>query len=162
MVPMTLHNLEAVREECRAMVNKRAIVSGAASLVPVPGMDIAADVGMLMELLPAISRKFGLAKEQIDDYDYQMKMFIFNLIRSAGTEFAGRVITKELIIAAMKRIGLRITAKQIAKYIPIIGQACAVSVSIAAMRYVGNSHVDDCHAIAKQIVGTRALRADWQ
>lgn len=162
MLPTTLHNLETIREECKSMVNKRAVVSGAASLVPLPGMDIAADVGMLMELLPAISRRFGLAKEQIDSYDYQMKMLIFNFIRNTGAEFAGRVITKEIIVAVMKRIGLRLSAKQIAKYIPIIGQACAVSVSIAAMKYVGNSHVDDCHAIARQISGTKALTEDWQ
>ena len=41
---------------------KRAVVSGAANLVPITGLDIAADVGLLMQLLPAINNRFGLSR----------------------------------------------------------------------------------------------------
>ncbi len=52
--------LDAVRLHCKAMVKKRALASGTMTLLPVPGVDIAADVGLLLELLPAINRQFGL------------------------------------------------------------------------------------------------------
>lgn len=156
MLPTTSQNLEIIKEECRTMVTKRAIVSGAAALVPLPAADIAADIAMLMELLPAISNKFGLTKEQIDEYDYQLKMLIFKLIRRTGAEVVGRVVTKEMIIVIIKRIGMRVSAKQIAKYIPIIGQTCAASISATSMKIVGNSHVEDCYKIAKQVVVAKA------
>ena len=65
-IPRKSSELEKIRKDCQWMVSKRALVSGAANLVPVPGADIAVDVGLMMELLPAINRKFGLSPEQID------------------------------------------------------------------------------------------------
>ncbi|MEE4354925.1 MAG: hypothetical protein V2I97_00545 [Desulfococcaceae bacterium] len=161
MLPTQFQNLESIREECKAMVTNRAVVSGAAVLIPVPGADIAADVGILMKLLTSVNRKFGLSKEQIDAYDFRIKMLIFSLITKAGSEVIGRAVTKEIILSILKRIGVRVTAKEIAKYIPVIGQFCAVSVSVGAMKYIGNSHVEDCYRIAKQIAGSKELTLNY-
>ena len=62
MIPATLEQLEQVRKECRTMVRKRATASAGTTLVPLPGTDVLADVGMLMQLLPAINNKFGLSQ----------------------------------------------------------------------------------------------------
>lgn len=149
MLPMSLEELEKVRTSCRAMVRKRAAASGGAALIPVPGADIAADIGMLLELLPAISRKFGLTPEQIDELDSKHKALIYAMIKRIGTELVGKVITKQVVLAALKKVGLRMAAKQVLKFVPLAGQAAAAALSVAAMMYVGNSHVDECFAIAK-------------
>ncbi|WP_245243647.1 hypothetical protein [Mesobacillus selenatarsenatis] len=73
MIPATMSELERVKEECKSMVNKRATASAAAAVVPVPGLDVGADVTIMMELLPAINRKFGLSPEQIDQLDAASK-----------------------------------------------------------------------------------------
>ena len=72
MLPKSMEELESIRASCRTMVKKRAIASSGAVLIPVPGMDIAADVGMLLDLLPAVSKKFGLTPQQIDELDPQL------------------------------------------------------------------------------------------
>jgi hypothetical protein len=104
MIPRNLSELEKIREECQWMVTKRAVVSGVANLVPVPGADIAVDVGLLMELLPAINRKFGLDPEQIDGLDPQVQMMIYNLIVRLGTQMAGQA---EVLNPAIKLHTLR-------------------------------------------------------
>lgn len=66
MIPSSLKELERIRDECKSMVTTRAGLSAGAAIVPVPGADIGADVMLLLEMIPMINRKFGLAPEQID------------------------------------------------------------------------------------------------
>ncbi|MEN9374690.1 MAG: hypothetical protein RIR79_2242, partial [Pseudomonadota bacterium] len=42
-------------------------------------------------------------------------------------------------------------SKQIAKYVPIAGQAVSAVLSYTAMRYVCNQHIDDCVRVAAQV-----------
>ena len=96
LLPRHPKKLEQVRKECRKMVLSRAATSAGVSVIPLPGLDIAADVGLLMKLLPAINRKFGLSPEQIEDLDPARKALIYSLIKRGGKSLVGRVITKEV------------------------------------------------------------------
>lgn len=154
MLPSTLNDLDRLRAECRKMVTKRAALSAGASLVPIPGLDILADVGLLAELLPEINEKFGLSPEQIEELDPQMKMMIANIIINTGPKLAGKLITKEVIASVLKRFGSRLAAKQVVKYVPIAGQAVAGTMSFAAMKWVGNQHINECYELAKRFVET--------
>ncbi len=150
MIPTTLKELEAIREECKSMVTKRAGVSAGAAVIPLPGVDLGADISLLLEMIPAINRKFGLAPEQIDQLDPQIKKTILVVATSVGSEMVGKLVTKELIMMVLKRVGIRIASKQVVKYIPFLGQALAATISFGAMKMVGNSHVDDCFEVAKR------------
>lgn len=119
------------------------------SLIPIPGVDIAGDVGMLLQLIPAINRKFGLTPEQIEELDTRHKVAIYAMLKKVGSDLAGRAITQKLVVAALKKIGARMATRQVLKYIPVAGQAAAVALSVAAMMYLGNSHVDACFEIAR-------------
>ena len=60
------------------------------------------------------------------------------------------MITRPLVLAALKKVSARMAAKQVLKYIPFAGQAAAAALSIAAMMYIGNSHIDECYEIARR------------
>lgn len=148
MLPKTISELNCIRDDCYSMVTKRAIASAGAAAVPVLGLDVAADVGMLMELIPAINRKFGLSKEQIDKLDSSSKAVILQIAKALGTQLVGVVITKELIVQALKLVGKRIAVKQVVKFIPMLGQATSAVMSYFAMKYVGDSHVEECYNVS--------------
>lgn len=131
------------------MVLKRAATSAGVSVIPLPGIDIAADVGLLLQLLPAINHKFGLTPDQIEKLDPERKAFIYTLIKKGGTHLVGKLITKKLIVAALKRVGIQMTAKQAVKYVPIAGQVASAFLGFGAMMYIGTSHIDECYQIAK-------------
>jgi uncharacterized protein (DUF697 family) len=152
MLPKDARKLEQVRAECRKMVLGRAATSAGVSVIPLPGLDIAADVGLLMKLLPAINRKFGLSPEQIADLDPERKALVYMLIKKGGRSLVGRAITKELVIAVLKRVGVQMTAKQAAKYVPIAGQVASAFLGFGAMMYIGASHVDECYRVAKAFI----------
>ena len=149
MLPKSIAELEKIRASCKAMVKRRAATSGGMSLIPIPGVDIAGDVGMLLQLIPSINQKFGLTPEQIDELDTRHQVLIYAMLKKVGTDLVGRAVTKRLVVAALKKVGGRMAAKQVLKYIPFAGQAAAVALSVAAMMYLGNSHIDACFEVAQ-------------
>lgn len=152
MIPQSMSELERIKEECKSMVNKRASTSAVAAAVPLPGLDVGADVVIMMELLPAINRKFGLSPEQIEQLDQAMKGQILVIISSLGSKLVGKFITKEAVVLLLKKVGARIATKQVAKYIPFVGQAVSAGISFGAMKYLGNSHIDECFEVCKRVI----------
>lgn len=80
-------------------------------------------------------------------------------ITSIGSELIGKLVTKQLVLQVLKRVGIRVATKSVAKYVPILGQALAASISFGAMKVVGNSHVDDCYEVAKRVMSTASEAA---
>lgn len=151
MIPYSEKDLDRVANECYSMVTTRAGLSGAVAAVPIPGVELAADIAILLRLLPAISWRFGLSSEQIDQYDAQSKMFIYNLIVEMGSKVAGRVITKEVVLYLLKRVGVNVAASTATKYIPVVGHVAAAGLSFAAMKYIGDAHVAECRKLAERM-----------
>ena len=61
--------LDRVRRECRRLMTTRALAAAATSVVPIPGVDIAVDVGLLTSLLKQINERFGLSEAQVERMD---------------------------------------------------------------------------------------------
>ena len=57
--PENLEELERVKKECMQLVNKRAVLSGAAAVVPLPGVDISADKGVMCVVIVSESSSKG-------------------------------------------------------------------------------------------------------
>jgi len=152
LIPGTVAELDRVRKACRTMVNKRATASAAAAAVPIPAIDIGADVAIMIELLPAINRRFGLSPEQIEQLDSVIKAEILVIISSVGSQLIGKIITKELVVQLLKKIGVKVATKQVAKFIPLIGQAISAGISFGAMKHLGNSHIDECYMVCKRVI----------
>ena len=54
------------------------------------------------------------------------------------------------VIKAATKIGMRLTTKQLAKYVPFAGQIVAAAVGYAAIRYLGEEHMKDCVRVARE------------
>ena len=64
----------------------------------------------------------------------------------------GKVITKEILTLLLKKVGMRITVKQVAKFVPFVGQAVSAGISFGAMKYLGNSHIDECYDVCRKFM----------
>ncbi|MBF7729751.1 hypothetical protein [Pseudomonas sp. N040] len=149
MLAQNLDQLNAIRDECKAMVTRRAGLSAGAAVLPIPGVDIGADVSLLLEMIPAINQKFGLTPEQIEQLPLQLKKITVVAVTSVGSEMVGKLVTKHVLIQVLKKVGVRVTTKAFVKFIPILGQAVAASISFGAMKMVGNAHVEDCYTVVR-------------
>ena len=148
----TREQLDQARDRCRKMVTTRALTAGAASAIPGAAPGIAADIGLLLELLPKINKAFGLDPEQIDALDEQVKQQIFMLAGNVGSQFIGRAVTKEVVLATLKAIGVRTTVKAAASWVPIIGSAVGGALGFGMMKYVGNQHVNECYELIGKLI----------
>ncbi|AVI62518.1 hypothetical protein [Halomonas sp. GFAJ-1] len=149
--------LEAVKKACHAMVTKSSGLSAGSAMIPIPGLDIGSDVAILMRLIPKINEKFGLSPEQIDGMDTESKLFVMTAISNTGSKMAGKYITKKLIVMLLSKMGVKVASKGVAKFVPLVGSAVAGSISFTAMKYMGNSHIEDCYEIA-----LATLEKEWQ
>lgn len=142
--------LAAAVTRSRKLLHKRAVVAAAASAVPVPGLDWAVDAAMLSRLIPEINKEFGLTPQQLDQLDPAKREQVQKAITVVGSVLIGKFISRDLILKAATKIGMRLTTKQLAKYVPFAGQIVAASVGYAAVRYLGEEHMKDCIRVAQQ------------
>ena len=147
---MTIEDLDRIRDECRATVTKRSLVSAGTAVVPIPGIDLIADVGILTKLLPEISAKFGLDHEAVEKMEPRRAEQVLVVATSLGNTAIGRAVTKRVVAAVLRRVGIRLVGKQAAKFVPFLGQAVAASISFSAMKLAGDRHIEDCYETAKR------------
>ena len=129
---------------CRRLLNRRALVAAAASAVPVPGLDWAVDAALLSRLVPQINAQFGLTPEQLDKLPAHTRDQVQKAIGVIGSVLIGKFITRDLVLRAAKTVGLRMTVKQAARYVPFAGQAVSAIMGYTAVRYLGEEHIKDC------------------
>ncbi len=149
---MALDNadMQAAVKRSRKMLHKRALLAGAVSAVPIPGLDWAVDAAMLSKLIPEINKEFGLTPEQLDSLNPKKREQVQKAVTLVGSVLIGKLISKDLVIKAATKIGMRLTTKQLAKYVPFAGQIVAATVGYAAIRYLGEEHMKDCIRVAQQ------------
>lgn len=140
--------LDAVRRECRALVRKRALVSAGAAVLPVPFLDVMVDAGILMQLIPDISQRFGLEVERIEGMEPGQREKVWRLVRVRGSQLIGIVLTRAIVRKTFLDFAGRIVARQIAKFIPLGGQLVAAGLGYFVMRRMAYQHIDDCYAVA--------------
>lgn len=142
--------LAAAVQRSRNLLHRRALVAAAASALPVPGLDWAVDAALLSRLLPQINAEFGLSATQIDQLDPSKREQVQKAIGLVGSVLIGKLVTRELVIRATQKVGLRLTTKQAAKYVPIAGQAVAATIGYATLRYLGEQHLKDCVRVVQE------------
>ena len=135
--------METVRRS-RRLLNRRAVAAGVASALPIPGLDWAVDAALLSSLMPAINSQFGLTPEQLDALPAHQREQVQKAVSVVGSMLIGKFITQDLVLRAVQRVGLRMTTKHAAKYVPLAGQAVSAVIGYTAIRFLGEEHIKDC------------------
>ncbi|MBS5838178.1 MAG: hypothetical protein KID05_03210 [Pseudomonas sp.] len=150
MLIRSLAELDRIRDECKSMVTKRSAVSAGAAAVPIPGLDIGTDVALLVEMLPAINSKFGLTPQHIEQLDTRSKRLIVVAASGIGSEIIGKFVSRTLVMSLLRKMGVKVATKSITRFIPLVGQAVAATISFGVMKMVGNDHIEDCYQVCRQ------------
>jgi hypothetical protein len=75
------------------------------------------------------------------------KLLVYKSVVTIGSMMIGKIMTQQIAIEVLKTVGVRLTAKQASKYVPVAGQALSVALGFAAMKYVGRQHIKDCQRV---------------
>ena len=144
-------NLEQVKQECLALVKKRAKVSAGVAVIPIPFFDVAIDAGMLTQLLPEISERFGLIEGRESAIDLESRAIHWGALKDRTIDFAGLMATRGIVKKTIQGFGGRIAAKQVTKFIPLGGQLVAATMGYTIFKKIATDHIEECYNLAKDI-----------
>ncbi len=140
--------LTAAVRRGRKILHRRALVAAAAGVAPIPGFDWAVNAALLSRMIPKINAEFGLMPDQLDQLTPLERERVQKAVALVGTVLIGKLITRDLVLKAAKTVGLRLTAGQAARFVPLAGQAVSALVGYSAIRYLGEEHLKDCVRVA--------------
>jgi uncharacterized protein (DUF697 family) len=160
VVPATLREIDAVVRDCRRLVSRRALVAAGAAVVPLPGVDWVTDVAVLVRVIPEINAAFGLTPEQIERLAPDRRVVVYKAISAGGSMLIGKLVTRELVMQALRIVGVRLTTQQAAKFVPVAGQVVSAALTYSALRYVCEQHIQQCVAISRMLMLPASKDAD--
>lgn len=140
--------LQALREECRALVRRRALVSAGAAVIPIPFFDVVVDAGVLLSLVPEISRRFGLAAEDIEKMPDEQRTRTWQQIRKRGSQLIGIVVTRAVVRRTFMTFAGRSVSRLLVRFVPLGGQIVAAGLGYFVLRKMAYQHIDDCYEVA--------------
>ena len=152
LVPETPAQIDEVARQCRRLVNRRALVAAGVAVIPLPGLDWLTDVGILLKLIPDINRAFGLTPEQVERMAPDRRVVVYKAISAGGSLLVGKLVTRDLILRMLRLIGARLTTQQVAKYVPVAGQAVSAALTFSALKYVCEQHIRQCMEVSRQLM----------
>lgn len=151
LLPVSSDEIERVSERCRSLVRKRAAISAGVAAVPIPGVDIAADLTSFASMVEDINRAFGLTPEQIERLNPRMRVAAYQAVGTLGGMLVGKLVTKELVIKLLRKSGAKLAAKSAAKVVPLAGQIASAAIGFALFRQMGYQHVEACAKVAREV-----------
>ena len=152
LVPSTTREIDVLRRKCRRLVTRRAAMSAGAAAVPIPGLDVAADIALLMRLIEEINTEFGLTPEQIGRLQPKSRVIVSRAIVGVGGTVVGKVVTREMVGVLLKKAGVNAAVKYSAKMVPVAGQLASAAIGFAAFRVIGYQHVEACARVAEELI----------
>lgn len=152
LVPESPSQIEAVARQCRRIVNRRALMAAGVAIVPIPGLDWITDIGVLLKVIPEINRAFGLTPEQVERLAPDRRLVVYKAISAGGSLLVGKLVTRDLILHALKIVGVRLSTQQAAKFVPVAGQALSAALTFSALKFVCEQHIRQCIAVSKQLM----------
>lgn len=142
--------LAAKRAACERHVTTAALASAANGLNPIPGADVAVDLGILVKLFAEIRASYGLSDERLDSLRHSAVPAVARL----ATDVL-KYATREGALMLLKHFAGRQAAKSLMRYVPFIGQAIAAGLGYAITSNAGASYLDECHQLAEQALQHR-------
>jgi uncharacterized protein (DUF697 family) len=151
VVPSTPEQIDAAAKQSRRLVTRRAAVAAGVAALPVPGLDLLTDVGLLMKVIPEINAIFGLSPEQIERLAPDRQLVVYKMLSASGGLLVGKLVTQDLILRVVRRLGVRLTVQQVAKFVPLAGQVVSAALTFGALKIVCQLHIQECIDVARQL-----------
>ena len=142
----SLDQLNNIKSNCHSSIEDYALGSAATGLVPVPGLDIAADVGLMIKMFSSLRSRYSLDNVNSSDFSHYVV-----LTQAADEVF--KYVTKEGILKFLTKYGAKALGKKTAtKYIPIIGQMIGAYTGFQLTKAMGEQYSNNCYNLCREIL----------
>ena len=150
-VPVSGAEIDSTQARCLALVKKRAAMSAAVAAVPVPGLDILADLTGFATLVDEVNAEFGLSQQQIEQLHPRLRVIAYKAAASVGGMLVGKLVTRGLVLGLFRRVAGRMAVKTTAKMVPLAGQLVSAAIGYTLFKRMGEQHVNACARVAREL-----------
>lgn len=141
------------RESSEKLVALHAAMAAANAINPIPGADVAVDIGILVSLFREIRKSYGLT----DDYVHYLEKANIPIVAQLANNVV-KYAAAEGIIMLLKKFAGQQAIKAVSKYIPFVGQAIAAGLGYAITSHAGNAYLSDCHDLVAEALRNNLRR----
>ncbi len=144
------YSLKFLKEKRAACEKYVALAAGAAAangINPIPGADIAVDIGIIVALFKNIRDDYGLNDSVLNDLNNSKA-----IVMAQSANYILRYASSEGVAMILKNYVIGEASKSIAKYIPLVGQVIAAGVGYLIVSNVGDDYLAKCHQLAEDIL----------
>lgn len=150
-VPVSGPAIETTRARCLGLVKKRAAMSAAVAAVPIPGLDLLADITGFAALVDEVNAEFGLTQKQIERLNPRLRIIAYKAAASVGGMLVGKLVTRGLVLRLFQRMAGRMAIKTTTKMVPIAGQIASAAIGYTLFKRMGTQHVEACVRVAREL-----------
>lgn len=161
---MASYSEDALKEKrilAEKLIPYYAGAAAANGLNPIIGLDVAADIAILIKFATAIANIYGLSSNQLEYIKKLLGPKLTPVLLAKITQFAVRYMAKEGIIVLLKKIAGRTITKEVAKWVPFAGQLIAAGISWQATFMLGGQLVDEAEQLARDILKEVTLQQEY-
>ena len=137
---------------CRGLVRRQALKAAGVSALPVLGVDMFVNTHLLVKTIDEINRAYGLSPAQIAALPAAQRTKVDELARKVGSYLIGRVVTQAVLISALRSVGLRLSAQQVSKAVPVVGLAVSGALSGWLFMRLCNRHIAHCEQVGAELL----------
>lgn len=144
--------LKKKREVAMGLLPLYAGASAANGFNPIPGLDIAADIAILLKFAQTVSSIFGLNSEQLEYFKRLLGPDKIPALLAKVAQFAAKYLAKEGVIQILKGIATRGVVKSLSKWVPFVGPLISAGIGWQATFMLGEDLVNEAEALAQEIL----------
>lgn len=134
-----------------------ATLCAGAAAVPIPGLSVSVDVGVMLTEVQSYVAGFGLDIPSLKKLAENMKVSFEDLKAVIRSPLAATQITRDLVLSEFMKlsdVAEQTTAAGILKYIPIVGTIAAMTISFKlvfeALNHFVEALAEDAHNVFKR------------
>lgn len=157
--PLTHQIIREKKKSLHKRVFKMAVISAGAAAVPLPGLDIVADLAIIGHEIYFYMKEFGLDEESLRHLckktETEYDQFVESLSH-AKQLLKEKTVIKRLFVEVVKNQASGMMAGRFAKYIPFIGTVVSCTVSYGACVHFLRHEIDlfekDAHTVIDLVI----------
>jgi len=152
---MAAYSEEALKKKRKVatdLIPPYAGLSAANGFNLITGLDIAADIGILIKLGNKVAEIYGLTSSQFEYIKRLLGPRAVPTLLEKIAQFTTKYLVKEGVLLLLKQIGKRTTAKQASKWVPVVGPLISAGIGWHATFMFGEQLVDEAEWLAREIL----------
>ena len=152
---MAAYSEEALKKKRKVatdLILPYAGLSAANGFNPIPGLDITADIGILIKLGNKVAYIYGLTSSQFEYIKRLIGPRAVPTLLEKIAQFTTKYLLKEGVLLLLKQIGKRTTAKQASKWVPLVGPLISAGIGWHATFKFGEQLVDEAESLAREVL----------